>query len=128
MISGSPAATRMPAVHPLATGLGTGVAVRVGSGVRGSGVEGTDGGAEATTEGDGETDGEAQPVTARRTAKKTEPGRNEPAGTGLVGVVLEPAHGGQGGIAQELGLALQQCQFGAETGGRVGRLEESLFA
>lgn len=126
MISGSPIGTRFEAVQPLATGVGPGVKVGVGSGVGASGVGETDGAADAVTEGGGEA--EAQPATTRTAARRNAAGRRAPPGIGLVGVVLEPAHRGEGGGAQELGFALQDCQLGAETGRRIGCLEQSLLA
>ena len=134
MISGSPIATRFPVVQPLPTGVGAGVTSGDGSAVWLGVLEGsalTDGAALTDGDGDAET---SQPVTANRTARRMAAGRRQPSGIGLdrikssVGVVLEPAHGGQGRVAEQLRLALEQGQLGAEAGRCVGRLEQALLA
>ncbi len=98
MISGSPAATRLLAEQPLATGVGPGVGSGVGSTV-GDGL--ALGSSEALTDAvalpDGDGDGEPwQAVTTRMATRRRAAGRGRPSGIGLlIGVVLEPAHGGQ---------------------------------
>ena len=97
MISGSPAATRLLAEQPLATGVGPGVGVDVGSGVGdGLAVGSSEGLTDALALADGDGEGEPwQAVTARMATRRQATGRRRPSGIGLVGVVLEPAHGGQ---------------------------------
>jgi hypothetical protein len=128
-ISGLPAAGRGPVVQPLATTVGPGVGAGVGSVVGSVRVGLTDADGRALT--DGELVGEGapwQPVATTRAARMNAARRRGPAGIGLVGVVLEPAHGGQGCVAQKLRLALEKGQLGPESGGGVGRLEEALLA
>lgn len=137
----------------MGTGLGVGVGGAVGTGV-GVGVAlgdgATEGGGHAVgaavgdpagmlstgvghtvSAGEPEGVGEAeawQAVPARATARKSRAGRRQPADIGLVGVVLEAAHRRQRGVAEELGLALEEGQLGTEPGRGVGGLEQALLA
>jgi hypothetical protein len=119
IISRSSAATGLPAEHPDANGLGPVVGDGVGSG---GGLVGgaTDG--EPDDEPLGEAEG-AQPPTARTTVRRNPAGRRQPGGIGLVGVVLKAAHGGQGRVAQQLRLALEQGQLRAQSRRGIGCLQ-----
>lgn len=136
MTSSCPLTSREPAVQPLATGLaagaglevGIGVGVTVGAGVAVATAVGTTAGdAEGEPDGDGEAD-DSHPEAMRRVANRRPAGRHQPAGIGLVGVVLEAAHGGQRRVAQELRLALEQGKLGTKAGGSIGRLQQTLLA
>ena len=91
------------------------------------------GGADGLAQTDGDAlgigDADASHATMERaTMRSRAAARRQPGGIGLVGVVLEPTHRGQGRIPEQLRLALEQGQLGAEAGRGVGCLQQTLLA